>query len=99
MFDNYIEPNSLILSLDEPPAGDELLQLEGVRSVEQIGPYRSPASGTTVRKSTTWRVSRHQRGTRLGADGTGSREKLAGCGIARLSGKAGKNALKKDVIK
>ncbi|WEK37507.1 MAG: ABC transporter ATP-binding protein [Candidatus Pseudobacter hemicellulosilyticus] len=40
MFDNYIEPNSLILTLDTPPASEELMQLEGVRSVEQLAPYR-----------------------------------------------------------
>ncbi|MGN6417033.1 MAG: ATP-binding cassette domain-containing protein [Pseudobacter sp.] len=40
MFDNYIEPNSLILSLDTPPLQDEILKLEGVRSVEQMAPYK-----------------------------------------------------------
>lgn len=40
MFDNYIEPNSLILSLDTPPLQDELLKLEGVRSVEQMASYK-----------------------------------------------------------
>ena len=40
MFDNYIEPNSLILSLDTPPLQDELLKMEGVRSVEQMAPYK-----------------------------------------------------------
>ena len=40
MFDNYIEPNSLILSLDTPPIQDELLKLDGVRSVEQMAPYK-----------------------------------------------------------
>jgi ABC-2 type transport system ATP-binding protein len=40
MFDNYIEPNTLVVSLDIPPAQDELLKLEGVRSVEQLSPSR-----------------------------------------------------------
>lgn len=40
MFDNYIEPNSLVLSLDTPPLQDEFLKLEGVRSVEQMAPYK-----------------------------------------------------------
>ena len=40
MFDNYIEPNSLILSLDTPPLQDELLKLDGVRSVEQMASYK-----------------------------------------------------------
>jgi ABC-2 type transport system ATP-binding protein len=40
MFDNYIEPNSLVISLDNPPTEDQLMQLEGVRSVEQLSPVR-----------------------------------------------------------
>lgn len=40
MFDNYIEPNTLIISLDMPPANDELLKLEGIRSIEQVAPTR-----------------------------------------------------------
>ncbi|WP_127130688.1 ABC transporter ATP-binding protein [Pseudoflavitalea rhizosphaerae] len=40
MFDNYIEPNSLILSLDIPPLQDELLKLDGVKSVEQMASYK-----------------------------------------------------------
>lgn len=40
MFDNYIEPNTLIVSLDAPPAQDELLKLEGVKSLEQLAPSR-----------------------------------------------------------
>ncbi|QEC42412.1 ABC transporter ATP-binding protein [Pseudobacter ginsenosidimutans] len=40
MFDNYIEPNSLILSLDTPPLQDELMKLEGVKSVEQMASYK-----------------------------------------------------------
>lgn len=40
MFDNYIEPNSLVLQLDTPPAHEELLKLEGVRSIEQLAPSR-----------------------------------------------------------
>lgn len=40
MFDNYIEPNTLIISLDMPPAHDELLKLEGIRSIEQVAPTR-----------------------------------------------------------
>lgn len=40
MFDNYIEPNSLMLSLDTPPVEEEFMRLEGVRSVEQLAPYK-----------------------------------------------------------
>lgn len=40
MFDNYIEPNTLVVSLDAPPAQDELLKLEGVKSMEQLAPSR-----------------------------------------------------------
>ncbi|SIN66606.1 ABC transporter ATP-binding protein [Chitinophaga niabensis] len=40
MFDNYIEPNTLVVSLDTPPVQDELLKLEGVRSIEQLAPSR-----------------------------------------------------------
>ncbi|MET3876711.1 ABC transporter ATP-binding protein [Chitinophaga sp. OAE865] len=40
MFDNYIEPNTLVISLDMPPAHDELLKLEGIRSIEQVAPTR-----------------------------------------------------------
>ncbi|MBO9632448.1 MAG: ATP-binding cassette domain-containing protein [Chitinophagaceae bacterium] len=40
MFDNYIEPNSLVLSLDTPPHQDSFMQIEGVRSVEQLAPYK-----------------------------------------------------------
>ncbi|MRG43582.1 ATP-binding cassette domain-containing protein [Chitinophaga sp. SYP-B3965] len=40
MFDNYIEPNTLVVSLDTPPAQDELLKLEGVKSIEQLAPSR-----------------------------------------------------------
>lgn len=40
MFDNYIEPNTLVVSLDTPPARDELLKLEGVKSIEQLAPSR-----------------------------------------------------------
>lgn len=40
MFDNYIEPNTLVVSLDTPPVPDELLKLEGVRSIEQLAPSR-----------------------------------------------------------
>lgn len=40
MFDNYIEPNSLVVVLDTPPTHDELLKLEGIRSIEQLAPSR-----------------------------------------------------------
>jgi ABC-2 type transport system ATP-binding protein len=40
MFDNYIEPNTLVVSLDAPPVQDELLKLEGVKSIEQLAPSR-----------------------------------------------------------
>lgn len=40
MFDNYIEPNTLVLTLDSPPTQEELMKLEGIRSVEQLAPYR-----------------------------------------------------------
>lgn len=40
MFDNYIEPNSLMISLDTPPIQEEFMRLEGVRSVEQLAPYK-----------------------------------------------------------
>jgi ABC-2 type transport system ATP-binding protein len=40
MFDNYIEPNTLVLSLDTPPDQEELLKLEGVKSIEQLAPSR-----------------------------------------------------------
>ncbi|MGF6925258.1 ABC-2 type transport system ATP-binding protein [Chitinophaga sp. W2I13] len=40
MFDNYIEPNSLVVMLDTAPAPEELLKLEGIRSIEQLAPSR-----------------------------------------------------------
>lgn len=40
MFDNYIEPNTLVVVLDTPPANEELLKLEGIRSIEQLAPSR-----------------------------------------------------------
>ncbi|MDR6569586.1 ABC-2 type transport system ATP-binding protein [Chitinophaga ginsengisegetis] len=40
MFDNYIEPNSLVVMLETPPAQEELLKLEGIRSIEQLAPSR-----------------------------------------------------------
>ncbi|MGF6846859.1 ABC-2 type transport system ATP-binding protein [Chitinophaga sp. W3I9] len=40
MFDNYIEPNSLVVMLDAAPAPEELLKLEGIRSIEQLAPSR-----------------------------------------------------------
>ncbi|QJB32181.1 ABC transporter ATP-binding protein [Chitinophaga oryzae] len=40
MFDNYIEPDTLIITLDTPPVTEALLTVEGIRSVEQLSPYR-----------------------------------------------------------
>ncbi|ASZ09643.1 ABC transporter ATP-binding protein [Chitinophaga pendula] len=40
MFNNYIEPNTLIVTLDSPPPHDVLLNLDGIRSIEQLTPYR-----------------------------------------------------------
>ncbi|RFS26765.1 ABC transporter ATP-binding protein [Chitinophaga silvatica] len=40
MFDNYIEPNSLIVQLEIPPAKEELLKIPGVRSFEELSQYR-----------------------------------------------------------
>ncbi|ACU60524.1 ABC transporter ATP-binding protein [Chitinophaga pinensis] len=40
MFDNYIEPNTLVVTLDTPPVSDALMSVEGIRSVEQIAPFR-----------------------------------------------------------
>jgi ABC-2 type transport system ATP-binding protein len=40
MFDNYIEPNTLVVVLDTPPPQDELVKLEGIRSIEQLAPTR-----------------------------------------------------------
>ena len=40
MFNNYIEPNTLVVTLDSPPPHDVLLNLEGIRSIEQLSPYR-----------------------------------------------------------
>ncbi len=40
MFDNYIELNTLIVSLDAPPAKEELARLEGIKLVEEITPTR-----------------------------------------------------------
>jgi len=33
-FDNYIAPNSIIASMEEPPSGEELLKIEGLVKVE-----------------------------------------------------------------
>ncbi|MEC5145927.1 ABC transporter ATP-binding protein [Chitinophaga sp. 212800010-3] len=40
MFDNYIEPDTLLVTLDMPPVNEALLQVEGIRSVEQLAPTR-----------------------------------------------------------
>ncbi|ATL49240.1 multidrug ABC transporter ATP-binding protein [Chitinophaga caeni] len=40
MFDNYIEPNTLVISLDTPPVEERLKEIEGIRSVEQLSPYK-----------------------------------------------------------
>lgn len=40
MFNNYIEPNTLVVTLDSPPPHDVLLNLEGIRSIEQLSPNR-----------------------------------------------------------
>jgi ABC-2 type transport system ATP-binding protein len=40
MFDNYIEPDTLLISLDTPPVTEALLEVDGIRSVEQLAPYR-----------------------------------------------------------
>lgn len=40
MFDSYIEPDTLIVTLDTPPVTEALLTVEGIRSVEQLSPYR-----------------------------------------------------------
>ncbi|MDR3245614.1 MAG: ATP-binding cassette domain-containing protein [Prevotellaceae bacterium] len=37
-FNNYIEPNALLLSLDTPPDKEELLAIRGINSVEQPTP-------------------------------------------------------------
>ena len=36
-FDNYIVPNTLFLSLVDPPASEELAKIEGVLGVEELG--------------------------------------------------------------
>ena len=36
MFDNYIEPNSVVISLDNPPAESSLIGLEGIFAVETL---------------------------------------------------------------
>lgn len=40
MFDNYIKPNSLLLTLDTPPTEASSLQLAGVQTVEQLDTKR-----------------------------------------------------------
>ena len=40
MFDNYIEPNTLVVSLLHPPAQSELREMEGIRSVEELTAIR-----------------------------------------------------------
>ncbi|RFS21781.1 ABC transporter ATP-binding protein [Chitinophaga silvatica] len=40
MFNNYIEPNTIVVTLDSPPLNEVLQQIEGIRSVEQLTPYR-----------------------------------------------------------
>jgi ABC-2 type transport system ATP-binding protein len=40
MFDNYIEPDTLLITLDTPPVTEALLEVAGIRSVEQLAPYR-----------------------------------------------------------
>ncbi|MDR2282956.1 MAG: ABC transporter ATP-binding protein [Sphingobacterium sp.] len=40
MFDNYIEPNSLVISLDNPPSEDMLLGIEGIHASESLSPTR-----------------------------------------------------------
>lgn len=40
MFDSYIEPDTLIVTLDTPPVTEALLTVDGIRSVEQLSPYR-----------------------------------------------------------
>ena len=40
MFDNYIEPDTLVVALDTPPANEALLKLDGIRSIEQLAPSR-----------------------------------------------------------
>lgn len=89
MFDNYIEPNSLILSLDEPPAEDELMRLEGVRSVEQIGPYRFRL-GYDGDKGTTRRVAATSVERGWGLMELVVEKSSLDAVFARLSGKAGK---------
>lgn len=37
MFDNYIEPNSVVVMLDNPPSEDVLLGIEGVNASESLG--------------------------------------------------------------
>lgn len=40
MFDNYIEPNSLVVTLDNPPTEDMLLAIEGIHVSESLSPTR-----------------------------------------------------------
>jgi len=40
MFDNYIEPNSLVITLDNPPTEDILLKVEGINDLEALSPTR-----------------------------------------------------------
>lgn len=40
MFDNYIEPNSLVISLDNPPSEDMLVGIEGIHASESLSPTR-----------------------------------------------------------
>jgi ABC-2 type transport system ATP-binding protein len=40
MFNNYIEPNTLVVTLDSPPLNEVLVNLEGIKSIEQLTPYR-----------------------------------------------------------
>ncbi|MFD2554180.1 ABC transporter ATP-binding protein [Sphingobacterium tabacisoli] len=40
MFDNYIEPNSLVVTLDNPPTEDMLMAIEGIHASESLSPTR-----------------------------------------------------------
>lgn len=89
MFDNYIEPNSLILSLDEPPAEEELQRLEGVRSVERVGPYRFRL-GYDGDKNTTRRIAAASVERGWGLMELVVEKSSLDAVFARLSGKAAK---------
>ncbi len=62
-FDNYIEPNSLLVALETPPATDVILGLPGVEGVEMLDPpffrVKFSGSGDVVKRMVEESVRQH----------------------------------------